>query len=296
MPYGSSDQAMTGHTIATVLLPAERSSVDAAGNGCFAIVHRDSISDAIRVVRERAVDAVLLSVHRCQAGQLDALSHFLRDFPEIPAVALVSRHDPRSTETLLSLGASGIRQVVDVTSPSGWQRLRELISGPASRASARIQAYLFDVLGDVPPDTRLYFEAMIRLAPDTVTVRKLARKLQVRPSTLMSRFSRAGLPSPKSYLAAVRLLHAAVLLEVPGLSIADVAYRLEYSSPQSFGRHVRAIMGITSSEFRNRLPFPAAMHRFLAIMVTPYLQALRDFHPLAAGNGTTETASDAGPG
>lgn len=296
MSYGSSDQAMSGHTIATVLLPGERSSVDAAGNGCFAVVHRDTISDAIRVVRERSVDAVLLSVHQCQTGQLDALSHFLRDFPEIPAVALVSRHDPRSTETLLSLGASGIRQVVDVTSPSGWQRLRELISGPASRASARIQACLFDVLGDVPPDTRLYFEALIRLAPDTVTVRKLAKTLHVRPSTLMSRFNRAGLPSPKSYLAAVRLLHAAVLLEVPGLSIADVAYRLEYSSPQSFGRHVRAIMGITSSEFRNRLPFPAAMNRFLEIMITPYLLALRDFHPLAAGNGTTETASDSRPG
>lgn len=296
MPYARTEPVVSGHTIATVLLPGERPSVDAAGNGCFALVHRDSIPEAIRVVRERPVDAVLLSVHRCQTGQMDALSHFLRDFPEIPAVALVSRHDTLATETLLSLGASGIRQVVDVTVPSGWQRLRELISGPASRASARIQAQLFDTLGDVPPDTRLYFEAMIRLAPDTVTVRKLAKTLQVRPSTLMSRFSRAHLPSPKSYLAAIRLLHAAVLLEGPGLSIADVAYRLEYSSPQSFGRHVRAIMGITSSEFRNRLPFPTAMTRFLSIMVTPYLPALRDFHPLAAGNGTTETASDSRPG
>lgn len=288
MPYARTEPVVSGHTIATVLLPGERPSVDAAGNGCFALIHRDSIPEAIRVVRERPVDAVLLSVHRCQTGQMDALSHFLRDFPEIPAVALVSRHDTIATEALLSLGASGIRQVVDVTVPSGWQRLRELVSGPASRASARIQAQLFAVLGDVPPDTRLYFEAMIRLAPDTVTVRKLARKLQVRPSTLMSRFSRAHLPSPKSYLAAIRLLHAAVLLEGAGLSIADVAYRLEYSSPQSFGRHVRAIMGITSSEFRNRIPFPTAMTRFLSIMVTPYLQALRDFHPLAAGNGTTE--------
>jgi AraC-like DNA-binding protein len=296
MPYAPPEPAVSGHTVATVLLPGERSSVDAAGNGCFALVHRDSIPEAIRVVRERPVDAVLLSVHRCQTGQMDALSHFLRDFPEIPAVALVSRHDTAATETLLTLGASGVRQVVDVTSPAGWQRLRELVSGPASRSSARIQAHLFDALGDVPPDTRLYFEAMIRLAPDTVTVRKLARTLQVRPSTLMSRFSRALLPSPKSYLAAIRLLHAAVLLELPGLSIADVAYRLEYSSPQSFGRHVRAIMGITSSEFRNRLPFTAAMNRFISIMVTPYLPTLRDFHPLAAGNGTTEPARDKRPG
>jgi AraC-like DNA-binding protein len=283
---------VSSHTVATVLLPGERLSVDAAGHGCFALVHRDSIPEAIRVVRERAVDAMLLSVHRCQTGQMDALSHFLRDFPEIPTVALVSHHDTRTTEALLTLGASGVRQVVDVTSPSGWQRLRELVSGPASRASARIQAPLFDALGDVPPDTRLYFEAMVRLAPETVTVRKLARKLQVRPSTLMSRFSRAYLPSPKSYLAAIRLLHASILLELPGLSIADVAYRLDYSSPQSFGRHVRAILGITSTEFRQRLPFGAAMTRFIDIMITPYLPALRAFHPLAAGNGTTDSVSD----
>ena len=86
MPYAQSQSPVSGHTVATVLLPGERLSVDAAGNGCFSLVHRDSIPEAIRVVRERAVDAMLLSVHRCQTGQMDALSHFLRDFPEIPAV------------------------------------------------------------------------------------------------------------------------------------------------------------------------------------------------------------------
>ena len=284
----ATESAVSTHTIATVLLPGERPRVDAAGSGCFAVVHRDTIPEAIRVVRERPVHAVLVSVHRCQTGHIHALGHLLRDFPEIPTVALVSRHDPDASETLLTLGASGIRQVVDVTSPAGWQRLRELVSGPATRASARIQAPLFDALGDVPPDTRLFFEVIIRLAPDTVTVRKLAKRLHVRPSTLMSRFTRARLPSPKSYLAAIRLLHAAVLFEGSGLSVADVAYRLEYLSPQSFGRHVRALLGITSSEFRNRLPFPSALERFIDIMITPYREVLRAFHPLAAGNGTTD--------
>lgn len=277
-----------GHTVATVLLPGERARVDAAGNGCFSVVHRDSIAEAIRVVRERPVDAVILSVHRCQTSQIDALDHLLHDFPEVPTFALVSKYDAQATETLLQLGASGIRQVVDVTSPAGWQRLRELVSGPISRACARIQGPLFDALGDVPADTRLYFEVMIRLAPETLTVRKLASRLHVRPSTLMSRFTRARLPSPKSYLAAVRLLHASVLFEGSGLSVADVAYRLEYSSPQSFGRHVRALLGITSSEFRHRLPFPAALDRFIGVMIAPYREVLRDFHPLAAGNGTAD--------
>ena len=95
----------------------------------------------------------------------------------------------------------------------------------------------------------------------------------------MSRFARAGLPSPKNYLAAIRLLHAAFLFETAGLSVADVAYRLEYSSPQSFGRHLRAMLGLTALEFRRRFPFPVALERFVALMMEPYREIWRTFHP-----------------
>jgi AraC-like DNA-binding protein len=272
-------------TIATVLLPMERARVDAAGSGCFASVHRDSIPDAVRIVRERPVDAVLLSVHRCGPEQVEVVSHLVREFPGIPTVALVSQHDPTATEMLLRLGASGVRQVVDVTSPAGWSRLRQVVGQPATRAVARIQGPILESLAEAPADTRLFLEAMIRLAPDTPTVTTLAQRLYVRPSTLMSRFARAGLPSPKNYLAAVRLLHASYLFEAAGLSVADVSYRLEYSSPQSFGRHLRAMLGVTALEFRRRFPFPTALQRFVELMIVPYAEIWRTFHPLAAGAG-----------
>jgi len=264
-------------------LPAERARVDAAGNGCFSVVHRDSIPDALRVVRERPVDAVIVSVHRCAPEQVEALGHLVRDFPGIPTVALLSRHDPGATEMLLRLGATGVRQVVDVTSPTGWNRLRQLVGQPATRAVARIQGPILDTLQEAPPDARLFVEALVRLAPETPTVRRLAERLYVRPSTLMSRFVRSGLPSPKNYLAAVRLLHAALLFETTGLSVADVAYRLEYSSPQSFGRHLRAMLGITASEFRSRFPFSVALTHFVERMVRPYVPIWTKFHPLASG-------------
>jgi AraC-like DNA-binding protein len=270
-------------TVAAVLLPGERPRVDAAGSGCFAVLHRDTIPDAVRVVRERSVDAVLVSVHRCGPEQMEAVGHLVREFPGIPTVALLSQHDPGSTETLLRLGASGVRQVVDVTSPSGWNRLRMVVGQPATRAVSRIQAPILRALEHAPPDTRLFIEAMIRLAPDTPTVTALAERLYVRPSTLMSRFARAGLPSPKNYLAAIRLLHAAHLFEASGLSVSDVAYRLEYSSPQSFGRHLRAMLGVTALEFRRRFPFPVALERFVELMIEPYREVWREFHPMAGG-------------
>lgn len=268
--------------IAAVLRPDERSRVEAAGSGWFSLLCRESIPEAIRAVRERPVDAVLLSVHQCGASQLDALDSLVRGFPGIPTVALVSRHDAEGSTTLLQLGATGVRQVVDVTGPDGWHRLRQLLGQPATRDVARIQGPVLEALGEVPPDTRLFFEALIRLAPDVPTARGLSERLGIRSSTLMSRFMREGLPSPKSYLAGMRLVHAAVLFERPGYSVADVAYRLDYSSPQSFGRHLRTLLGITSSELRRRYTFEDALERFLGSLVRPYRDVWSQFRPLVA--------------
>jgi AraC-like DNA-binding protein len=266
--------------VAAVLRPEERSRVEAAGTGWFSLVHRDSIPEAIRAVRERPVDAVLLSVHQCSDRALDALPGLVTGFPGIPTVALVSRHDPKGSEALLHLGAGGVRQVVDVTGPEGWQRLRQVLGQPATRDAARIQGPVLLALGAIPPDAQLFFEVLIRLAPDLPTARQLSDRLGVRGTTLMSRFMRADLPSPKSYLAAMRLVHATLLFERPGHTIADVAYRLDYSSPQSFGRHVRALLGITTSELRRRFPFELALERFISLMIEPYLKEWAVFRPL----------------
>lgn len=283
MRYGAPARgtaALSSPTVAAVLAPGERARVEAAGTGCFAVVHRESVPEAIRTVRERPVDAVLLSVHHCRPEHVEGIAHLIREFPSVPAVALVSHADPTASDMLLRLGASGVRQVVDVSAPAGWARLRQVMMQPVSRAASRIQGPVISALPGMTPDARLFLEALIRLAPETSTVRELARRLGVRPSTLMSRFSRSGLPSPKSYLAALRLLHASQLFEDVGLSIADVAHRMDYSSPQSFGRHVRSLLGITSSEFRTRFPFPVAINRFIDLMIAPYRETWEEFHPL----------------
>ena len=270
-------------TVCTVLPATERSRIDAAGDGCFHTLHAESLREALHFARRRRVDAVVISVHRCHGEALPAVARFVREFPAIPAVALVSRHDRESTETLLRLGATGVRTAVDCTEPAGWRRLRDLVGHPASPVATRILARLVPALGEPSAEARLFFEAIARLAPALSTVRGLARHLRVRPSTLMSRFHRAAIPSPKSYLAGMRLLHAAFLFQNPGLAVSDVAYRMDYSSPQSFGRHLRAVLGVTAGEFRRRFPFDVALTRYIDLLVTPYREALRAFHPLNAG-------------
>src|SRR5689334_7151716 len=152
-------------TVCTVLPPVERPPVDAAGNGCFTAVHANSFRDAVRAARRKRVDALVLSVHSCRGEELPAVARFVREFPAIPAVALVSRHDREATETLLKLGATGVRTAVDCTEPTGWHRLRDLVAHPASPVAARILARVVPALGDSGGDVRVFFEALARLAP-----------------------------------------------------------------------------------------------------------------------------------
>ena len=276
------DQAAT---VATVVLPAERSRLEAAGQGCFIALHRNSIEDATMAIRRGAAEAMFLSVHRCEEADLPRVARFVREFPNIPAVALISKADIAAPDRVLRLGASGVRAVVDLSSAGGFQRLRDILREPVSPAIASIMAALDPDLGDAPPDCRVFFELVVRRSTGCLTVSRLARQLRLVPSTFMARFWRAGLPSPKTYMAHTRLLHAAWLMRSEGYSIADVAHQLEYSSPQSFGRHLRVLLGLTAGEFRRRLPFVVALDRYRATLVTPYRDRLLTFHPLGTMPG-----------
>ena len=267
-------------TVATVLEPEERPRLDAAAAGCFAAVHATSVRDVIRTVRERPVQAILVSPRGVPRTAVDEVGTLIQSFPGVPTVAVVSRHDAASSERLLEFGASGVRRFVDLTDRRGWHELRALVADPASPVSARILAQLIPALGYPPAPCRLFFETLVRTAPDVTTVRALCRRLHLPPSTFVSRFLRAGLPSPKRYLAWTRLLHAAAYLELRGLSIADVAYRLEYSSPQSFGRHVRALLGLTAGAFRRRYSFERALDEYLERLIVPYRGAFTTFQPV----------------
>lgn len=276
------DRAVVPPTVAAVLDPLERPTADAAGSGCFALVHRDSVRDALQMVRERAVDAVLVSVRR-GADESSALEQFARRFPAIPTVALVTRRDPADAEALLRVGATGVRQVVDASHPTGWRRLRELLGGASTDRGAVILRPVCDAIGPMPAGARRFWDELVHAAPETATVRRLARRLHITPSTLVSRFARHALPSPKDHLVAVRLCLAARHFDSGELTVADVAYRLDYASPQSFGRHVRTVLGITPSEFRARFPFSMVLSRFLDRLVVPHAETWRGFDPLSAG-------------
>src|SRR4051812_5526519 len=239
--------------VTTILTAEERMRVDAAGEGAYRAIHRDGVSEIIDDIKARRADAVLLSVARCDGKMQPRITAMVREFPRISTVAMVSGVNADAPRVALSLGTSGITNLVDVREPSGWHELRRLLlidrGGDIQREAL---AQLSIDLAGVQPECWRFFEGLFASPPRLSTVRALSHELGVLPSTLMSRFFRAGLPAPKKYLAMARLVRAARLFENSGFSVSDVANHLDYSSPQSFGRHIRTLLDMTAGEFRRR--------------------------------------------
>jgi AraC-like DNA-binding protein len=274
--------------VSTMLTAPERSRVDAVGVGLYDTLHRDSIDEVTRDVRHRGVGAILVSVKCCHTGTgvpvTARVASIVRDYPRVTAVALLTEADRHAPAALLSLGRSGIRTLIDARVPAGWSALRDVLSRRVDRASdvqSAATTRLASDLRDAPWDCQRFFTALFTAPAEFTTVRALSYALEVTPTTLVSRFARKGLPSPKVYLATARLTRAAALLEDRGASIATVATHLEYSSPQSFGRHLRLRLQLTPSAFRKAFDGERMLEYFRTSLVLAFLPALRTFSPLA---------------
>jgi AraC-like DNA-binding protein len=272
--------------VSTILTPLERSRVDAAAQGLCHALHRESLEEVLRDLRDQKAGLVLISVTRYGMQSPARVAAMVREFPRIPAVALLTETQNSTPHATLALGQLGIRTLVDARIPAGWQTLRNLL---ASQGSVDLQrsalAQLALDLPNVPKDCWRFFELLFDSSPKISTVRQLARELNILPSTLMSRFFRAQLPAPKRYLSFARLIRAARLFENPGLSVARVSNHLDYSSPQSFGRHVRTMMNMSPVKFRTTYDGQGMLQLFRRELVLPYLDTLSTFRPAAAYPG-----------
>jgi AraC-like DNA-binding protein len=142
----------------------------------------------------------------------------------------------------------------------------------------RILVTIEDVVPGLPAETRHLIEVLVRRAPTLATVRRFASAFGMHSGSLQSRFARAGLPSLKDYLAMVRLIYAARYFEDDTVTCGLVAYRLDYSSPQSFNRHVKTRLGLLASAFRS-VGFEAMLNRFVTTLIDPYRGQLTTFSP-----------------
>jgi AraC-like DNA-binding protein len=260
--------------------------VDAAAQGLCNALHRESLDEVLLDLRQQKSGLVLISVTRYGSQSSARVAAMVREFPRIPTVALLTETQTSTPHATLALGQLGVRTLVDARIPAGWQTLRNLLASQGSNDLQR--SALAQISLDLPGVSRdcwRFFELLFESTPRISTVRQLARHLNILPSTLMSRFFRAKLPAPKRYLSLAKLIRAARLFENPGLSVARVANHLDYSSPQSFGRHVRTMMKMSPVKFRSTYDGQGMLQFFRTELILPYVDVLCTFRPSAAFPG-----------
>src|SRR5712671_3195482 len=163
--------------IVTLLTPAERPRVDAAGQGYYRTVHRETVEDLIQDLKSRQVHAVLVSVH-CAGAQANRVASLVREFPRVPAVALLSELELKTPQAVLALGQSGIRRLVDVRQPAGWRELRGALMADSGDSGQRsILGQLAVDLAGAPDDCWRFFETIFTCSPRVGNVRMLSRQL-----------------------------------------------------------------------------------------------------------------------
>ena len=283
----SSDSKRSNRTpVSTILTPLERSRVDAAAQGLCDALHRESLDEILSDLRQQKASLVLISVTRYGSQNSGRVAAMVREFPRVPTVALLTETQSSTPHATLALGQLGIRTLVDARMPAGWQTLRNILAtqGSSDLQRSALNQISLDLPG-VSEDCWRLIELLFESPPKVSTVRQLARHLNILPSTLMSRFFRAKLPAPKRYLSLARLIRAARLFENPGLSVARVANHLDYSSPQSFGRHVRTVMKMSPVKFRSTYDGQGMLQLFRTDLILPYADVLCTFRPSTAYPG-----------
>ena len=234
-----------------------------------------------RALERQAADGVVGSAAALVAGGARALATIAglgRTFAATPLVVLVSGDVPPAV--LVALGRSGARAVLDVRGTQGWMVLHGLWQSAEVRLLAqRAAERLAGPLAEVSPGMRRFVLTLFEVPARVRTVRSYAPRFGVLPTTMMSRFFRAGLPAPRTYLAFARLARAAQLFESPRWTVGAVAAELEHSSAQAFSRHLYLQLGVRPREFRRRYDGGQMLERFAEELLLPYREVLARFEP-----------------
>src|SRR5215210_9241676 len=83
-------------------------------------------------LRDQRASLVLISVAKYGSQNSSRVAAMVREFPRVPAVALLTETQNSTPHATLALGQLGIRTLVDARLPTGWQTLRNLLASQGS--------------------------------------------------------------------------------------------------------------------------------------------------------------------
>ncbi len=202
------------------------------------------------LVRKMAVDLIVVDPAQGGRAEREPVVRLRERYPSVPVVIYTEFHILLAP-ALLAWGDAGACGVAFLDqSDSEWD-LRRLVTMASGRSAAeQVLLALSAELPDLDEEVRRVLRVGLYEATGLQTVGQWCLLLGVPRRTLYRLFRDNGLPTPKTCLRWLRLLHAAKALSDPGASVEDVVVRMRYSATPNFWAHVRKILGITPTEMR----------------------------------------------
>lgn len=239
----------------------------------FTVVQAVAWDAVLHTIRARPVEIAVLDPLLSGEPSGQEIERLRLLFPSLPLILYTSL-TPQVAGVLLALGQRGIRHVVFSRFDDHPDRLRGVIEDEEMHATShQLLAQLAGALTPLPRELRWVLEEALRIPDEVQTIQQVAARARVDRGTCARWFARAGLPSPRHFLAAARVLYAHRLLQDPGFTIEDVAERLGYAQAKTLQQHARAYLGLTAGEMRLSLTPVDATHRIVQRFLTPAASA-----------------------
>jgi AraC-like DNA-binding protein len=227
----------------------------------FPLAHARTWDDALATIRGRPVELAVVDPLLMCVPSATEIERLRRLFPSLPLI-LYTTLSPETAAVLLQLGQTGIRDMVLFRYDDHPARLLDvLVLEEARSASRQLLDQVAAVLAPLPSELRWVLEEVLRAPAELQTVQQVAARARVARRTIERWVARLGLPSPRHFLAAARVLYAHRLLQDPGFTIEDVAQRMGYAQTKTLQAHARLYLGLTAGEMRLTLEPAQALER-----------------------------------
>src|SRR5258708_3456262 len=220
------------------------------GEGRFGFVRARGWEEALDLIRTRPAELAVVDPLLSGEARRQEIERLRVLFPSLP-IFVYTTLMPQTAGVLLALGRHGIQHVVFAHHDDHPALLRRVLADEAARTtSQRLVAEIAAGLTPLPANLRAVIEEALRSPTEVQRVRQVAERARVDRRTFYRWITRAGLPSPRHFLAAARALYSHRLLQDPGFTIKDVVPRLRYSHANVLQQHARAYLGLTAGEMR----------------------------------------------
>jgi methylphosphotriester-DNA--protein-cysteine methyltransferase len=240
----------------------------------FEFVPVNRWGDVLETIRSQPVEMGVVDPLLSGEARSQEIERLRLLFPSLPLI-LYTTFTPSLAPVLLALGRQGLREVRFCRIDDHADGLRAALEREQARVCSR---WLIDQIAaavePLPSEVRWVLEAALRSPEEVQTVRQLAALAGVGRRTCERWFVRAGMPSPRHFLAAARVLYAHRLLQDPGFTVEDVAKRLGYSQVRTLQQHARLYLGLTAGEMRLSLTPETALERVVnRVLALPHATA-----------------------